>query len=236
MSKSWLSRIIQIVGTLALVALVVIVYRRTDWCKGFTPDGIMTLVAGVLAFAAVQWQIWDQRRTQGKDQERRRRAVATAVLFEIDSVYRSLIQGISEQINTPGSGPLLVKPFDSGFPVFEGNAGSLGELPAQLVQAVVGFYGVIMRHISTLKLYASLATQSQSEVSAIDWKGTASELLESTKTILPALKLSAYTASRALCDFARLEFAAPTIAVASESLGELIRQVNAIEGEITPNP
>jgi len=141
MSKPWLSRILQIVGTLALVALVVIVYRRTDWCKGFTPDGIMTLVAGVLAFAAVQWQMWDQRRTLRQEQDRHNRAVATAILFEIDHVYRLM----SEQVHADNFDiRYLVSP--NRFVVFEASAGYLGSLGSDLAQTIVRFYGEAGRY------------------------------------------------------------------------------------------
>ena len=103
MLKPWLNRILQIVGTLALVALAVIVYRRTDWSKGLTPDGAMTLVAAAIAFIAVIWQIRSsskqvqeqiraQRDAERKERERQRKAVATAILFEIDGFYAGYLR------------------------------------------------------------------------------------------------------------------------------------------------
>jgi hypothetical protein len=137
MLKPWLKRILQIVATLALVVLVVIVYRRTDWCKGFTPDGIMTLIAGVLAFAAVQWQMWDQR-------SRQKRAVASAILFEIDATYRYLLREVSKWLKLidPESVDLrsvAIKSFVARFPILDANAGKIGDLGERTVPSVVRF-------------------------------------------------------------------------------------------------
>jgi hypothetical protein len=141
MSKLWLKRILQIVGTLGLLALVAIVYRRTDWCKGFTPDGIMTLIAGVLAFAAVQCQMWDQRRTSRQEQDRQNRAVATAILLEIDQVNRLM----SDQVHADDFNIRYLIP-PNRFVVFEANAGYLGSLGSDLAQAIVRFYGEAGRY------------------------------------------------------------------------------------------
>src|SRR5271157_2399405 len=103
MLKPWLKKTLQIVGTLALVALVVIVYRRTDWSKGITPDGSMTLIAGVIAFIAViiqiissskqvQDQVKAQRDAERGEQVRQRKGVAIGLLFEIDGFYRSYLR------------------------------------------------------------------------------------------------------------------------------------------------
>ena len=128
MLKPWLKRTLQIVGTLALVALLILVYRGTDWRKRFTPDGDLTLVAAAIAFIAViiqirssskqvQDQIKAQRDAEREEQERQKRAVATAILFEIDLIYRSMIRDTGEAIQNEKAvgGEFVVKPHSLHF-------------------------------------------------------------------------------------------------------------------------
>jgi hypothetical protein len=161
MLKPWLIRAVQVVGTLALVVLVVIVYRRTDWCKGFTPDGIMTLIAGVLAFGAVQWQMWDQRRTSRREQENHKRAVATALLAEIDDFYKFILKDLWEKRDSicgsiasltklpPELGPLP----STASVVYRATAHQLGALSVSTVKSVVGLYNFIASFVDTYEAY-----------------------------------------------------------------------------------
>jgi hypothetical protein len=157
MLKRWLKRALQIVGTLALVALVVIVCRRTDWSKGFSPDGDLTLVAGAIAFVAVifqirssskrvQNQIEAQHRAQKEEQDRQKRVVASGILFEIDGLYRWLLRDVRDFLRDvdPEKEDLTwleAKAVPtSQFAVFAANAGRIGELDEPIVENAVRFY------------------------------------------------------------------------------------------------
>jgi hypothetical protein len=232
MLKPWQKRILQIVGALALAALVVIVCRRTDWSKGFTPDGVMTLVAGVIAFIAViiqirssskqvQDQIKAQRDAEREEQERQKRALATAILFEIDLIYRSMIRGTSDDIQNARGEEYLLKPHSLHFTVYEANAGKIGQLPREIGQEIVGFYGSATRFLTTLQLCSDAARNAHEPRGSIDWKAMALQYHEQTVKTIPSMRLLTYMVSRDLCEYTRVEFAAPAIAVAAENRKDL---------------
>jgi hypothetical protein len=235
MLKPWLKKTLQIVGTLALVALVVVVYRRTDWHKGFTPDGVMTLIAGVLAFAAVQWQIWDQRRAAHREQDRQKRAVATALLFEIDGFYRSYLRDPRKfwaHIDPKKDAlPGVRSVGENPFPVYGGNASKIGELENYNVQGIVHFYGEANSYLSMLRDYRNaleaisyLATSlsiTQRSSEGPPWlvrEGEARAHLSRLKQAVPELIKFAWLVCYYLCRDTGTEFKFPTIGVAAEPL------------------
>jgi hypothetical protein len=243
MLKPRLKRILQIAGTLALVALVVIVCRRTDWSKSFSPDGDLTLVAAVIAFIAiiiqirssskqVQDQIKAQRDAEREEQERQKRAVATAILFEIDLIYRSMIRDTGEAIRNEKAvgGEFVVKPHSLHFAVYEGNAGKIGQLPASIGQDIVEFYGSATRFVITLQAYSDAVRNAHEAPSNIDWKGMASQYREHTVKAIPWVRLLSYMVSRRLCEYTGVEFRAPHIAVAADNLEQLQKECRQAEG------
>jgi hypothetical protein len=78
--------------------------------RTLTLDGVRTLLAGILAFAAVQSQMWMQRKARRNETDCLRNSGPTAILFEIELIYRSMIRRSDD---TPSEGPdkeFLVKP------------------------------------------------------------------------------------------------------------------------------
>ena len=117
-----------------------------------TLDGLMTLAAGIIAFFAViiqirsssrqlRDQIKDQRDAEREEQERQKQSVATAILFEIDHVYRL----ISDQVHAGDFNIRYLIP-PNRFVVFEANAGYLGSLGSDLAQTIVRLYGEAGRY------------------------------------------------------------------------------------------
>jgi hypothetical protein len=168
MLKPWLKRILQIVGTLALVALLVLVYRRTDWSKRLTPDGDLTLAAGLIAFVAVIMQIRSsskqvrdqieaQRIAERKEQERQKTTLARAILFEIHSLYTTHLREVKaklEKANLNMGSPPLIDPLAADpFPVYRANAGRLAELEESLVARIVEFYAVAGSYVAMWREY-----------------------------------------------------------------------------------
>ena len=135
-----------------------------------TLDGLMTLVAGIIAFAAViiqirssSKQLHDQMKTQRdaerEEQERLKKAVATAILFEIDSVYSRFV-GFVEDRSLPRDA------LGTDFPVFAANAGQLGLLHQEAVAVVVRFYGAVSEYaLTAVALTARLRNIADKEVS-----------------------------------------------------------------------
>jgi hypothetical protein len=123
-----------------------------------TLDGIMTLVAGVIAFIAViiqirssSKQVQDQIKTQHdaerEERERQRRAIATAILFEIDSfcavdldfTAKSLAKWDADSNNIPTAAHLRTNNSE----IYKGISPLLGSLNAVSVGAVVHFYSMV---------------------------------------------------------------------------------------------
>jgi hypothetical protein len=229
MSKPWLSRILQIAGTLALVALTISVYRRTDWCKGFTPDGIMTLLAGIIAFAAViiqirsssrqvREQITAQRDAEREDLERQKQAVARALLFEMDGFYRYPLKPVEITLkqNDGAVNPAAIPAgADLTFPIYEGNSSVLGGLDEMIVAAVVMFYNDASMFVRTLNEYNALVTRFfNSRDPVVEEQALAR--LRQIRFLLPSLIDITYVASLKLCAFTGIEFKFPLIGVSKE--------------------
>ena len=167
-------------GTLALVALLVVVYRRTDWSKGFTPDGALTLVAAAIAFIAVivqirssseqvQDQIKAQRDAEEAERERQRRAVAAALLAEVDSFYARFLQRRSKLFdswkrteNDPQSREVFHSVAGNPFVVYESLADKLGDFDATVTRAIVLTYGAMSAFTETAKRYEREASGTRS--------------------------------------------------------------------------
>ena len=171
MFKLWSKRTLQFVGTLAVVALAIIVCRRTDWSKGFSPDGNLTLVTAAIAFVAViiqirssskqvQDQIRAQRDAEEEDRERQMRSVAAALLSEIDCFYASHLEPVSrafESWRMTENDPQSVEAFrfvaGKPFTVYESLADKLGGFDATIAWGIVYTYGTMGAFAELLKLY-----------------------------------------------------------------------------------
>ncbi len=140
------------------MALVITVYRKTDWAKGFTPDGVMTLIAGVIAFVAViiqirsssrqvQEQITAQRDAEREEREERKRAIARAIICEIDSFYRFDLEQAEKNLSGRHVGtnsfPTVTWKRGNTSEIYKANSQILGSLNARSAFAIVTFYGMV---------------------------------------------------------------------------------------------
>jgi hypothetical protein len=211
-----------------------------------TLDGLMTLVAGVIAFVAVIIQVRSsskqlhdqmkaQRDAERQEQDRQKKAVATALLFEIDGFYaaylrqlRDLLEG--KEIRRDTLPHIMSLPPDM-FPVFNGNADRIGELPTDCVLAIVGFFREAGRIVSTFNDYESSlerADQIQSRIlNAADIPSQrardnqvrlAFTQLALIKKGLPEVISLTYLVCETLCKITGVPFEYPTITVADEDL------------------
>lgn len=224
MSKPWLKRILQIVGTLALMAVTVIVYRRTDWGKGFTPDGVMTLVAGVIAFIAVimqirssseqvQDQIKAQRDAEREERERQKRSIATALLYEIDSFYRIELDLVEKNLaNWDVAGNSV--PTAAGLrtnisEIYKGVSPLLGSLNAKSVSAIVKFYSMAGTYEGVWRDYQNLLDMIWGPANpALDPQYLANEAktrLKSIRNLIPELKTLAENVTNSVAQDCGLE-------------------------------
>lgn len=171
MSRPWVRRILQFAGALALVALAAIVYRKRDWFEGVTPDGVMTLMAGIIAFVAViiqirsssrqvRDQIKAQRDAEQVERERQKRAVAAALLSETDCFYAKYLEETSEPFpswkrieNDPRLTEVFQAPIGKPFVVYESLADKLGGFDAMVARGIVFAYGRMAAFVENLRLY-----------------------------------------------------------------------------------
>ena len=137
-----------------------------------TLDGLMTLVAGIIAFGAVIIQIRSsskqlhdqlkaQRDSEREESERQKRAVAAALLVEIDDFYeyflrnlwegRERIRGAIEVLNMP---PLELGPIPStAFVMYRATAHRVGILSIATAKSVVGLYNFMAGFVDTYESY-----------------------------------------------------------------------------------
>jgi hypothetical protein len=244
MWKRCLKRILQIVGTVALVALLILVYRRTDWSKRFTPDGDLTLVAALIAFIAiiiqirssskqVQDQIKAQRDAEREERGRQKRVVASAILFEIDGLYRWLLRDVRDFLRDVDPEKEDVRLLDAKpagtnpFVVFAANAGRIGELDEPIVENVVRFYMRAQASLYGIERYDKARERYLSQPSA-EWADLAQQWLGNVKRGLPPLILIAYEVCQQLCAVLSIRFQALRIAVAAEDVGAVRREITKI--------
>ena len=209
-----------------------------------TLDGLMTLIAGIIAFAAViiqirssSKQVRDQIRAQRdadrEEQERQRKAVATAILFEIDDFYYFHLRGVHgylEGIARKGELLEVVRIPPSLFDVYRGNTPMLGDLPDEVVEVVVHFYSKAEQFLALREDYRAERERHAEPASHPDDRKEKT-LFGHLRDSLPGLKRAAYAACERLCGFTGVEFKAPRIAIAAEEIAILNRETERIEHE-----
>ena len=180
-----------------------------------TLDGLMTLIAGVIAFVAViiqirssskqvQDQIKAQREAEGEERERQRRAIATSILFEIDSFRMIELDLVEESLasrNTAAtSGPKVYNlPTAVGMrtnisEIYKGVAPLLGSLNAKSVSAIVKFYSAAGTYEGLWRTYQYCLEILQAPVNPavhLDPQSLANEAerqLKSIRSLIPQLR------------------------------------------------
>lgn len=141
--------------------------------SGPTWDGLIGFLGGVLAFVAiliqvhfankgVRSQLQAEKDARAQDGEARKRAVATAILFEVDQFYRWHVKAVIESLrNTPPNGlPHFGRIRKGGFPVYEANSGYLGYLPRETGAKIVEVYGMIEGFLNLLSNYSDVLSGS----------------------------------------------------------------------------
>lgn len=206
-----------------------------------TLDGLMTLIAGIIAFGAViiqirssskqvQEQIKAQRVAAEAEQERQIHVVARALLFEIDGIYRWLLRDVrnflrdvepeTEDLKLVEAKPVGTNPYV----IYEGNASRLGELDELSVENVVRFYMGAQACLYSIKRYDDargryLANQTEeTEDFARQWLGN-------VKNSIPPLIIIVHEVCQRLCTLLSVEFEAPRIAVAGEDMDSVKQEI-----------
>jgi hypothetical protein len=135
----------------------------------FTGDGLLAFAGGALALIGVWWsnhqsvrnlqkQLDAERVGRAEEGQRHKRALATALVFEIDHCCRSylprtltLARGLRGKTLDPKAG-VVVRFEAAAFDVYSGNVQSLGTLGPEASGPVIRFYKIawdlqdLMRH------------------------------------------------------------------------------------------
>lgn len=186
-----------------------------------TLDGLMTLVAGIIAFVAVllqirssgnqiQQQLRADREARIQEEERHKRAVARAILFEILNFYvhyekyvRPHIEQVDAESCTP---PTISAPEPNSFSVYRGNASTLGEFEQDAAEETVRFYGLAQRFLATVEDY-SRSLELELQLYKGVGKGSAPRKhLSQMQELMHPMAVSAIDACRKLSGAAGLRF------------------------------
>ena len=192
-------------------------------------DGLLTFLGGLLAFFAILYQVRhadsglrqqleSEKKARDEEELNQKRAVATAILFEIDHFYRFYIQDVLKLLETRSqpSQPVVIKvPNTEVFPVYSGNCSRLGELSQQLVEATVHFYGMANGYVSELRERGDICNEALGEDSPRGF-ARAESLLPRTRSQCEALIPMAFLACGFLSDFTGVDFGMPRVAVAED--------------------
>jgi hypothetical protein len=143
---------------------------NTDISWAFSGDGILAFGGGALALLGVWWsnhqsvrnlekQLEGERNARAEETERQKKAVATALLFEIDGFCATYLCQPREFMKGKDVAKDPLPRFASigpdRFPVFHSNASKIGELPTNYVLALVGFFRQADSIVSNLADYVS---------------------------------------------------------------------------------
>jgi hypothetical protein len=194
-----------------------------------TWDGLLTFITGILAFiagllaflgirsqihhadAGLQLQLDAEKKAREDASNAQRRAVATALLFEIDSQYVSNVRDILKAFGEQDATPALTRTGPDPFPVYVGNANMLGSLPVSLVEVIVNYYGALRDYVAIIDEYAhgyEIQLQGNSTGRAL-----MKSLVPQIKSDGTAIIQLTYTVCGLLCDFAGTTFSCPPIRV-----------------------
>lgn len=192
-----------------------------DICWKFTGDGLLAFAGGALALIGVWWsnhqsvknlqkQLEAEHNARTDKAEGEKRSVATAMAFEIDSIYRGFVRDVealfkSADVDGNFVQDLMAKRIETfPFTVYVGCAQLLGGLPPPLVEGIVHFYGGVSVYLMNLnELYvaiqraqaASLGDRRRIEVNV---------LVQQVKEESAHLRVLAAEVLEILCEFAKI--------------------------------
>jgi hypothetical protein len=186
-----------------------------------TLDGLMTLIAGVIAFSAViiqirsssksvTTQIETERHVRLEEDRRGKQAVARALLFETLNFYRTYKEEVKKPLDTTGSHavqfPTLGSPGPGAFAVYRANAGKLGHFDDEVVQSVVTFYVEAEWFVSTLQSFNWSVYRELELYKTITMGSTPVIHLSRLRKRMPSLDQAALAACRNLCAVAGVSY------------------------------
>jgi len=148
--------------------------------SGLTSEAWATLVAAfigaIAALIVVAIQRFLDRCDRIREENSQRRAITTALLCEMDLLYREHVRRVANfyaqraREGREGDEELAVYPVGTDrLAVYKGNAGSLGHLPPPLIMRIIEWYGSIQSYLAMILEYSqrrgvAIQTETQSDI------------------------------------------------------------------------
>jgi hypothetical protein len=217
-------------------------HRFTQLGSSLSLDGLAmigtTLVAAATGFLAILYQVRSssrQLREQMADQhlaatlesERQKRAIAKALLFEVDDFYASHLSKVYDHYrNFDGKIeklPGVVEVDIRMFAVYNGNTPLLGKLPDETVKSVVTFYDTARAHLLKVRDYKTLLREYQYGTRSPEAGQEALQLFFYVRADIPRLTRLSYETCLTLARLCDVPFRKDVVAVAGEDTERLER-------------
>ena len=213
-----------------------------DISWAFSGDGILAFAGGALALLGVWWsshqsiknlekQLEAERKVRAEETERQKRAVAKALLFEVDDFYSNHLMGVYDRYRSfdgsieklPGVTGMDRRPFA----VYDGNTASLGAFSDEVVRSVVVFYDTARRHLSINRDYKELLREYQYGHHSPEAGQEARQLFFYVRGSIPRLTRLSYEACMKLACLSGVPFRKDVVSVAGEDLQRLAKDEEA---------
>jgi hypothetical protein len=204
----------------------------------FTGDGLLAFAGGALALIGVWWsnrqsiknvekQLEAERKARAEETERQKRAVATAILFEIDNFYRHHLGHVRDLLDAYARSKQLPTPVPAsahGFVVYHGNVSRLGDLHRELAGKIVRFYGMAEYYEVVGEDY-----RARVERGATQDQGLVETQFRQLRNFISKLELSAFELSKELCLYLDLPFDPGVVEIAGTDVKALEVEVAALD-------
>jgi len=190
-------------------------------------DGLLTFVGGLLALLAIwrqtshadkglQKQIDLDKKARLEEKETRRKAVAMALLFEIDSFYKSYVRDFLPytQGDNPSEMPYIRSIAIRPFPLYEANADSICDLQSDMAADIVSFFSVAECYLCDLRDYKDARDLRLQVGSTAAGLARAATVFQRIRTAAPGIARAVHLISEKMCRLTGVPFEAPRVAIA----------------------
>lgn len=249
---------IVVVACIAIALGLPVFHRCTKLGRSLSVDGLAmigtTLIAAAAGFLAILYQVGsgsrqlreqmaDQHQASDAELDRQRRAIAKALMFEVDDFYCNHLRyvydhyrkfdGAIEQL--PGVTGMDIRPFA----VYDGNTPLLGLLTDDVVRSVVVFYDTARFHLLMVRDYKDLLREYQYGTRLPMAGEEARQVFYYVRGSVPRLTRLAYEACRKLARVTEVPFQKDIVTVAGEDTNLLKKneevEANRSLGREAPN-
>lgn len=229
-----------VVVSIVLSVGLTVLHRYTELGRHLSVDGLAmigtTLVAAAAGFLAILYQVRsssrqlreqmaDQRLASAAEAERQKRAIAQALLFEVDDFYSNHLKGVYEHYRDfdgtmerlPGVTGMDIRPFA----VYDGNTPLLGILSDDVVKSVVVFYDTARFHLLMVRDYKELLREFQYGTRSPEAEQEARQLFRYVRASVPRLTRLSYDTCMKLALLCDVPFRQDNVTIAGEDTERL---------------